>query len=80
MEVPAPSGGVLSETLAAEGDEVAIGAMVARIDESAAARVTVDPERERAGRPGFGGRSGRGAGRSGRSARSAALRRGSWNR
>jgi len=37
MEVPAPSKGVLSETLAEEGDEIAIGAIVARIDETATA-------------------------------------------
>lgn len=37
MEVPAPSGGVLSEALAAEGDEVPVGSVVARIDESATA-------------------------------------------
>ena len=37
MEVPAPSGGVLRETLAAEGDEVEIGSIVARIDEAAEA-------------------------------------------
>ncbi len=37
MEVPAPSGGVLSEALAEEGDEVEVGAVVARIDEEAEA-------------------------------------------
>jgi 2-oxoglutarate dehydrogenase E2 component (dihydrolipoamide succinyltransferase) len=37
MEVPAPSSGVLSETLAEEGDEIDIGAVVARIDETAEA-------------------------------------------
>ncbi|MEZ4320159.1 MAG: 2-oxoglutarate dehydrogenase complex dihydrolipoyllysine-residue succinyltransferase [Myxococcota bacterium] len=37
MEVPAPVSGVLSETLAEEGDEIAIGAVVARIDPSASA-------------------------------------------
>jgi 2-oxoglutarate dehydrogenase E2 component (dihydrolipoamide succinyltransferase) len=35
MEVPSPTGGVLRETLAEEGDEIDIGAVVARIDESA---------------------------------------------
>jgi len=35
MEVPSPVSGVLSETLAEEGDEIAIGAVVARIDETA---------------------------------------------
>ena len=39
MEVPAPSKGVLTETLAAEGDEIDIGAVVARIDETADAPV-----------------------------------------
>jgi len=37
MEVPAPSSGVLSEALAEEGDEIDIGAVVARIDETAEA-------------------------------------------
>jgi len=35
MEVPSPVSGVLTETLAEEGDEIAIGAVVARIDETA---------------------------------------------
>jgi 2-oxoglutarate dehydrogenase E2 component (dihydrolipoamide succinyltransferase) len=37
MEVPAPVSGVLAETLAEEGDEIEIGAVVARIDETATA-------------------------------------------
>ncbi|MFT4626754.1 MAG: 2-oxoglutarate dehydrogenase E2 component (dihydrolipoamide succinyltransferase) [Myxococcota bacterium] len=37
MEVPAPAGGVLVERLVEEGDEVPIGAVVARIDETAVA-------------------------------------------
>lgn len=37
MEVPAPVSGVLTETLAEEGDEIEIGAIVARIDTDAAA-------------------------------------------
>ncbi len=37
MEVPAPASGVLAETLAEEGDEIEIGAVVARIDENATA-------------------------------------------
>ncbi|MBX2803766.1 MAG: 2-oxoglutarate dehydrogenase complex dihydrolipoyllysine-residue succinyltransferase [Myxococcales bacterium] len=45
MEVPSPSGGVITETLAAEGDEVEIGSIVARIDESA----TPDPAEETTG-------------------------------
>jgi 2-oxoglutarate dehydrogenase E2 component (dihydrolipoamide succinyltransferase) len=34
VEVPAPAAGVLSETLVNEGDTVAVGAVIARIDES----------------------------------------------
>jgi len=37
VEVPSPVAGVLSETLAGEGDTVAVGAVIARIDEKAAA-------------------------------------------
>jgi 2-oxoglutarate dehydrogenase E2 component (dihydrolipoamide succinyltransferase) len=37
MEVPSPSAGVLTETLASDGDEVLIGAVVARIDPAASA-------------------------------------------
>jgi 2-oxoglutarate dehydrogenase E2 component (dihydrolipoamide succinyltransferase) len=37
MELPAPVDGVLLEQLAAEGDEVAVGALIARIEEGAAA-------------------------------------------
>ncbi len=36
MEVPAPESGVVSECLAAEGEEVAIGAVIARIEAGAA--------------------------------------------
>jgi 2-oxoglutarate dehydrogenase E2 component (dihydrolipoamide succinyltransferase) len=39
MEVPSPSDGVLVEQLAGEGDEIAVGAVVARLDASAAASV-----------------------------------------
>jgi 2-oxoglutarate dehydrogenase E2 component (dihydrolipoamide succinyltransferase) len=42
MEVPAPEAGVLSEQLAAEGEEVAIGAVIARIDAGAAAGATAN--------------------------------------
>ena len=42
MEVPAPVSGVLTETLAEEGDEIEIGAIVARIDADASAQ----PEQE----------------------------------
>jgi 2-oxoglutarate dehydrogenase E2 component (dihydrolipoamide succinyltransferase) len=37
VEVPSPTAGVLTEQLAAEGDTVAVGAVIARIDESATA-------------------------------------------
>src|SRR5689334_22795263 len=37
VEVPAPVAGVLSEQLVQEGDTVAVGSLIARIDESAAA-------------------------------------------
>jgi 2-oxoglutarate dehydrogenase E2 component (dihydrolipoamide succinyltransferase) len=37
VDVPSPAGGVLSETLASEGDTVAVGAIIARIDDKAAA-------------------------------------------
>ena len=38
VDVPSPSAGVLSETLVKEGDTVAVGAVIARIDEKATAR------------------------------------------
>src|SRR5690349_5587531 len=37
VEVPSPVGGVLSETLVSEGDTVAVGALIARIDEGGTA-------------------------------------------
>jgi 2-oxoglutarate dehydrogenase E2 component (dihydrolipoamide succinyltransferase) len=37
VDVPSPVAGVLSETLANEGDTVAVGALIARIDEKASA-------------------------------------------
>ena len=37
VDVPSPAGGVLSETLANEGDTVVVGAIIARIDANAAA-------------------------------------------
>src|SRR6476620_2296640 len=37
VEVPSPVAGVLTEQLAQEGDTVAVGAVIARIDESATA-------------------------------------------
>ena len=43
VEVPAPVAGVLTEQLVAEGDTVAVGAAIARIDESATAGATATP-------------------------------------
>ncbi|MCH8616203.1 2-oxoglutarate dehydrogenase complex dihydrolipoyllysine-residue succinyltransferase [Sphingomonas sp. SM33] len=40
VDVPSPVAGVLSETLANEGDTVAVGALIARIDEKATAGAT----------------------------------------
>src|SRR3954462_670295 len=37
VEVPSPVAGVLTEQLAQEGDNVAVGAVIARIDEKATA-------------------------------------------
>src|SRR5436305_14955999 len=37
VEVPSPTAGVLTEQLVEEGDRVAVGAVIARIDESATA-------------------------------------------
>lgn len=39
MEVPSPVDGVLMETLAEEGEEVAVGVVIARVDDSAAPAV-----------------------------------------
>src|SRR5574338_1318868 len=44
VEVPSPVAGVLSEQLAAEGDTVAVGALIARIDEGASASASVPAE------------------------------------
>jgi 2-oxoglutarate dehydrogenase E2 component (dihydrolipoamide succinyltransferase) len=45
VDVPSPSAGVLSETLVKEGDTVAVGAVIARIDENAtAAAGTASPK------------------------------------
>ena len=50
VDVPSPSAGVLSETLVNEGDTVAVGAVIARIDENAtAATGTASPAKEAAG-------------------------------
>jgi 2-oxoglutarate dehydrogenase E2 component (dihydrolipoamide succinyltransferase) len=43
VEVPSPTGGVLSEQLVEEGDTVAVGALIARIDESATATAAAAP-------------------------------------
>ena len=43
VEVPSPVAGVLSEQLAGEGETVAVGAVIARIDEKAAAGATHSP-------------------------------------
>ena len=44
VEVPSPVAGVLSEQLAAEGDTVAVGALIARIDEGASASASAPAE------------------------------------
>ena len=46
MEVPSPVAGVLSETLAGEGDEIEIGAVVARVDDTATAAPAKDAPAE----------------------------------
>ncbi len=43
LEVPSPVSGQLVELLAQEGDEIEIGAVVARIDESATGAASADP-------------------------------------
>ncbi len=43
VDVPSPSAGVLSETLVKEGDTVAVGAVIARIDEKATAGAAAAP-------------------------------------
>ena len=43
VEVPSPVAGVLSEQLVQEGDNVAVGAVIARIDESATAAAAPAP-------------------------------------
>ena len=43
VEVPSPVAGVLTEQLAAEGDTVAVGAVIARIDQNATAGETAQP-------------------------------------
>ena len=48
VDVPSPSAGVLSETLVKEGDTVAVGAVIARIDEKATAEAAASPAKEAA--------------------------------
>src|SRR5690349_158082 len=48
VEVPSPSNGVLTEQLAKEGDTVAVGAVIARIDEKATAGTASAPAKEAA--------------------------------
>src|SRR5213075_1562082 len=43
VEVPSPVAGVLTEQLVGEGDVVAVGAVIARVDESATAGVAAAP-------------------------------------
>jgi 2-oxoglutarate dehydrogenase E2 component (dihydrolipoamide succinyltransferase) len=43
VEVPSPVAGVLTEQLAQEGDNVAVGAVIARIDQTATAGATAAP-------------------------------------
>src|SRR5436309_11526695 len=43
VEVPSPVAGVLSEQVVKEGDTVAVGALIARIDESGMAAVPAAP-------------------------------------
>ena len=45
VEVPSPVAGVLTEQLVQEGDTVAVGAVIARIDESATAAPALRPRR-----------------------------------
>lgn len=47
-DVPSPVGGVVTELLAADGEDVLVGAVVARIDESAAAAPSAPPEKSAA--------------------------------
>src|SRR5690348_11647786 len=43
VDAPSPAAGVLPEQLVEEGDNVAVGALIARIDESAAAAAAPPP-------------------------------------
>src|SRR5690606_16038617 len=46
LEVPSPVAGVLTEQLFAEGDTVAVGAVVARVDETRAGEAAPAPAQE----------------------------------
>jgi len=48
VDVPSPVAGVLSEALVNEGDTVAVGAVIARIDENATAQAAPEPAKEAA--------------------------------
>src|SRR5436309_3160735 len=54
VEVPSPVAGVLTEQLVQEGDNVAVGAVIARIDEKATAAVASAPTQAPAPAPGPG--------------------------
>src|SRR3954453_10856709 len=49
VEVPSPVAGVLTEQLVQEGDNVAVGAVIARIDQSATASAPAAPTTNPAG-------------------------------
>src|SRR5687767_10573196 len=49
VEVPSPVAGVFAEAVADEGETVAVGAVIARIDEGAAAAASASPATEAAG-------------------------------
>src|SRR5688572_21093675 len=72
MEVPAPEAGVLAEQLAAEGEEVAIGAVIARIDAGASAAAAAPA----AAKPGGAGGAPQGSAKAGPAARQAAAAEG----
>src|SRR5512132_3404145 len=48
VEVPSPVAGVLTEQLVAEGDTVAVGAIIARIDQEASAAAASTPAQQAA--------------------------------
>jgi 2-oxoglutarate dehydrogenase E2 component (dihydrolipoamide succinyltransferase) len=71
MEVPAPATGVVTELLAGEGDEVAVSAVVARIQEGAAAAPSAGLAAPPAEKP-----ESKGDGKAGPAARAAATEKG----